>query len=200
METEREVRSAVSLMPLAHLAKLLIEKGVFTQDEFMEKFMKTVGIMFLLAILAGCSFGLNKAYNDLVEQHRRHSEQHFAPVHAAYRQQVALLKCTDALLEAYRVLPKAPRADKQRLRAEAKEQNDRCHQKAIAGHPRPVEMRRDEAWQQFAERKTKEWENINCTYQAGLAPRPSLTWQEQVDSCLRDLELKRLREAVEKLR
>jgi len=27
----------VSPMPLAHLAKLLIEKGVITQDEFMEK-------------------------------------------------------------------------------------------------------------------------------------------------------------------
>ncbi len=37
METKREVRSDVSPMPLAHLAKLLIEKGVITQDEFMEK-------------------------------------------------------------------------------------------------------------------------------------------------------------------
>ena len=32
MEAEREVRSDVSLMPLAHLTKLLI-----TKDEFMEK-------------------------------------------------------------------------------------------------------------------------------------------------------------------
>jgi len=37
METEREVRSTVSLMPLAHLAMLLIEKGVITQDKFKEK-------------------------------------------------------------------------------------------------------------------------------------------------------------------
>ena len=37
METEREVRSAVSLMPVAHLAKLLIEKGLITQAEFMQK-------------------------------------------------------------------------------------------------------------------------------------------------------------------
>jgi len=37
METEREVRSDVSLIPLAHLAKLLIEKGLITQAEFMEK-------------------------------------------------------------------------------------------------------------------------------------------------------------------
>ncbi len=37
METEREVRSAVSPMPLAHPAKLLIEKGLITQAEFMQK-------------------------------------------------------------------------------------------------------------------------------------------------------------------
>jgi len=39
MEAEREVRSDVSPMPLAHLAKLLIEKGVITQAEFMQKLL-----------------------------------------------------------------------------------------------------------------------------------------------------------------
>jgi len=37
METEREVRSEVSLIPLAHLTKLLIEKGLITNGEFMQK-------------------------------------------------------------------------------------------------------------------------------------------------------------------
>ncbi len=37
MESEKEMRSAVSLIPLAHLAKLLIEKGLITQAEFMQK-------------------------------------------------------------------------------------------------------------------------------------------------------------------
>ncbi len=37
METEREVRGDVSLISLAHLAKLLIEKGLITQDEFLQK-------------------------------------------------------------------------------------------------------------------------------------------------------------------
>jgi len=37
MEAEREVRSDVSPMPLAYLAKLLIEKGLITQAEFMQK-------------------------------------------------------------------------------------------------------------------------------------------------------------------
>ncbi len=37
MEAEREVRSDVNPMPLAHLAKLLIEKGLITQAEFMQK-------------------------------------------------------------------------------------------------------------------------------------------------------------------
>ncbi len=37
METEREVRSDVNPMPLAHLAKLLIDKGLITQAEFMQK-------------------------------------------------------------------------------------------------------------------------------------------------------------------
>ncbi len=37
METEREVRSDVSPMPLAHLANLLIEKGIITEAEFMQK-------------------------------------------------------------------------------------------------------------------------------------------------------------------
>jgi hypothetical protein len=37
METEREVRSVVSPMPLAHLAKLLIENDLITQAEFMQK-------------------------------------------------------------------------------------------------------------------------------------------------------------------
>ena len=37
METEREVRSDVNPMPLAHLTKLLIEKGLITQAEFMQK-------------------------------------------------------------------------------------------------------------------------------------------------------------------
>jgi len=37
METEREVRSDVSLIPLAHLANLLVEKGLITEAEFMEK-------------------------------------------------------------------------------------------------------------------------------------------------------------------
>ncbi len=37
MGTEREVRIVVSPMPLAHLAKLLIEKGLITQAEFMQK-------------------------------------------------------------------------------------------------------------------------------------------------------------------
>ncbi len=31
------MRSVGSLMPLAHLAKLLIKKGLITQDEFMQK-------------------------------------------------------------------------------------------------------------------------------------------------------------------
>ncbi len=37
METEREVRSDVNPMPLDHLAKPLIEKGLITQAEFMQK-------------------------------------------------------------------------------------------------------------------------------------------------------------------
>ncbi len=37
METEREVRNAVSPVPIAHLAKLLIEKGLITKGEFMQK-------------------------------------------------------------------------------------------------------------------------------------------------------------------
>ncbi len=37
METEREVRSDVNQMPLTHLAKLLIEKSLITQAEFMQK-------------------------------------------------------------------------------------------------------------------------------------------------------------------
>ncbi len=37
METEREVKGAVSPMPLTHLAKLLIEKGLITETEFMQK-------------------------------------------------------------------------------------------------------------------------------------------------------------------
>ena len=37
MDTEREVRSDVNPMPLAHPAKLLIEKGLITQAEFMQK-------------------------------------------------------------------------------------------------------------------------------------------------------------------
>jgi len=37
MGTEREVKSDVSLMPLAHLAKFLIMKGLITEAEFMEK-------------------------------------------------------------------------------------------------------------------------------------------------------------------
>ncbi len=37
MEAEKEMRSAVSLIPLAHLTKLLIEKGLITQAEFMQK-------------------------------------------------------------------------------------------------------------------------------------------------------------------
>ncbi len=37
MEAEREVRSGVNPMPLTHLAKLLIEKSLFTEAEFMQK-------------------------------------------------------------------------------------------------------------------------------------------------------------------
>ena len=37
METEREVKSVVNPMSLAHLAKLLIENGQITQAEFMQK-------------------------------------------------------------------------------------------------------------------------------------------------------------------
>ena len=37
MEAEREMRSAVNPMPLAHPAKLLIEKDLITQAEFMQK-------------------------------------------------------------------------------------------------------------------------------------------------------------------
>ncbi len=37
METEREVRRDVNPMPLAHPAKLLIEKGLITEAEFMKK-------------------------------------------------------------------------------------------------------------------------------------------------------------------
>ncbi len=37
MEAEREVRSDVNPMPLAHLAKLLIEKGLITKAELMQK-------------------------------------------------------------------------------------------------------------------------------------------------------------------
>jgi len=37
MEAEREVRSDVKPMPLAHLAKLLIEKGVITEAEFTKQ-------------------------------------------------------------------------------------------------------------------------------------------------------------------
>jgi len=37
MEAEREVRSDVNPMPLARLVKLLIEKGLITEAEFMQK-------------------------------------------------------------------------------------------------------------------------------------------------------------------
>ncbi len=37
MEAEREVRSDVSLRPFDYLTKLLIEKGLITQSEFMGK-------------------------------------------------------------------------------------------------------------------------------------------------------------------
>ncbi len=37
METEREVKSVVNPMSLAHLAKLLIENGQITQAEFIQK-------------------------------------------------------------------------------------------------------------------------------------------------------------------
>ncbi len=37
METEGEVRRGVNLMPLTHLTKLLIEKGLITEAELMEK-------------------------------------------------------------------------------------------------------------------------------------------------------------------
>ncbi len=37
METEKVMRSAVSLILFAHLAKLLIEKGLITQAELMQK-------------------------------------------------------------------------------------------------------------------------------------------------------------------
>ncbi len=37
METDRGVRSDVSLMALAHPAKLLIEKGLITEAEFVQK-------------------------------------------------------------------------------------------------------------------------------------------------------------------
>ena len=37
METEKEMRSAVSLMPVAHLVKLLVEKGLITEAEFTQK-------------------------------------------------------------------------------------------------------------------------------------------------------------------
>ena len=37
METEREVRSAVNPMPLSHPAKPLIEKGLISESEFMQK-------------------------------------------------------------------------------------------------------------------------------------------------------------------
>ncbi len=37
MEAEREMRNAVSLIPLALLEKLLTEKGPLTEAEFMQK-------------------------------------------------------------------------------------------------------------------------------------------------------------------
>ena len=37
MEAERGVRRDVNPMPLAHLTKLLIEKGIITEAEFMQK-------------------------------------------------------------------------------------------------------------------------------------------------------------------
>ena len=37
MDTEREVRNYVRPILLVHLAKLLIEKGLITQAEFMQK-------------------------------------------------------------------------------------------------------------------------------------------------------------------
>ncbi len=36
METERELRSDVNSMLLAHLTKLLIKKGLITEAEFMQ--------------------------------------------------------------------------------------------------------------------------------------------------------------------
>jgi hypothetical protein len=37
METNREVRSAMNLMPLAHLAKFLIENDLITEAEFTKQ-------------------------------------------------------------------------------------------------------------------------------------------------------------------
>jgi len=37
MEAERELRIVVSPMPVAHPVKLLVEKGLITEDEFMQK-------------------------------------------------------------------------------------------------------------------------------------------------------------------
>lgn len=63
----------------------------------------------------------------------------------------------------------------------------------------PVDRKKDEGLLEYMERKNDEWDEKDCFYQGLMQARYLGENQRIEDQCKRDLEIKRLRKAVEKL-
>jgi hypothetical protein len=63
----------------------------------------------------------------------------------------------------------------------------------------PTDRKKDETFSEYLERKEDEWGEKDCFYKGLMYARYIGESQRIEDQCKRDLEIKRLRKAVEKL-
>ena len=63
----------------------------------------------------------------------------------------------------------------------------------------PADRRKDETYRQYIEREYEEWQEKDCFYKGVMFARYIGEARRIEDQCKRDLEIKRLRKAVEQL-
>lgn len=122
------------------------------------------------------------------ENHLRTSYQQFNESYQAKFAEVdVLMKCVDKNLQ----LTKTAVENKDSATFDMANQ-----QMAIC--PRPNGMRRAETINDYLDRIKDEWEERDCTYQAGFTARSITAYNYIKSQCLRDLELRRIRKELEK--
>ena len=130
---------------------------------------------------------------EMMERYKRAQQMHFSGVDQFQEHLLASSKCFDESLDLVR---RWVAGERHLTAAEI----DRSEKDCLAKIPAPPNDRRpDETFEKYSDRKLDEWAEKECFWQNGSLVGSIERRAALEKDCLRDLELKRIRRALEKL-